>query len=118
MATRVNNMEDVRAIIRETIETYDHLMGERFNGVNATLKVIDDKVTYQNGRLAKTVDRVEKLERLEATHVITCPHRDIIQELREEQIKTMAVKKYLRNWVIVATALVNVIVQLVIFILK
>lgn len=110
--------EGIHNIVDKSIEKYSELVDSKFERIEDLLQNIDRNVTKQNGSVARALDRINKLEHTEALHVVNCPHKDIIQELRDERIKTQAVKKYLRNWVVVATAAVNAIIQLAIYIMK
>lgn len=119
MATRAPDYtKDTYNIVDRAIEKYSELVDVKFDRIEVLLQNIEKNVIKQNGNVAKAMERIGHLERKEETHVINCPHKVVIQTLRDDRIKTMAIRKYLRNWVVAATVLANVLVQIILYVIK
>jgi dihydroorotate dehydrogenase len=79
------------------------------------LEMIDAKLTKQNGSVAETIKRVSSLETDHARREIICPHRETILQLQRHKTELSAIKKYVRNWVLIATGIVNFLIGLIMY---
>ena len=108
----------VKEAINSAITHLSELQQAKMQLIINNLQNIDAKLTKQNGSVADTIKRVAELERASVTHSINCPHAKLIQEIQTRMRELDAVKKSLRNWILIATAIFNSISALIIYLLS
>jgi hypothetical protein len=103
--------------ITDAIRQYADLSEAKNQVIINHLEVIDAKLTKQNGSVADTIKRVNSLETDHARREIICPHRETILQLQRHKTELTAIKKYVRNWVILATGIANALIGLILYFL-
>ena len=101
--------------ITDAIRQYADLSEAKNQVIIRHLETIDAKLTKQNGSVADTIKRVNTLETDHARREIICPHRTTISQLQQYEKEITAVKKYVRNWLILATAIANAVIGLILY---
>jgi hypothetical protein len=107
----------VKEAINSAITHLSELQQAKMQLIINNLQNIDAKLTKQNGSVADTIKRVADLERISVSHSINCPHNQTIQSVSNRIRELDAVKKSLRNWILIATAFFNSIAALIIYLL-
>ncbi|MCE1202913.1 MAG: hypothetical protein LWX09_12545 [Bacteroidia bacterium] len=105
--------QQVKEAINAAIQHFSELQQAKMQLIINNLENIDAKITRQNGTVSDTVKRVSELEKVTTVHALTCPHTQTIMELRARQHELANIKKSVRNWIIIATAIINTLVALI-----
>ncbi len=77
------------------------------------LEGINNHLIRQNGTIADTIKRLASIEGEHARRELICPNRNTINELMKHKHEITTIKKHVRNWVILATAIVNSLIGLI-----
>jgi dihydroorotate dehydrogenase len=107
----------IKEAIENAIRHFSELNDARNQVIINSLDSIDTKLTSQNGSIADALSRVAAVEKDIQMLEIICPHRKTITELVQHKNEIEAIKKYVRNWVILATAIANSAIGTILFIL-
>lgn len=103
--------------IENAIRHFSQLHDAKNQLIIDKLASIDRKLTAQNGSIADNIKRLVAVEKDIGMREILCPHRKTINSLVEHKNELEAVKKHVRNWVILATGISNSIIGTILFIL-
>ncbi len=76
------------------------------------LEGINNHLIRQNGTIADTIKRLASIEGDHARRELICPHRQSINQLLQHKNEITTIKKYVRNWVLIATAIANTLIGL------
>ena len=113
----MTNTQIIKAI-EDAICRFSELADAKNKIILQHLETIDAKVTKQNGSVADTINRVNTLETDHARRELICPHRESINRLLQSHTELNAIKKYIRNWVLVATGIANALIGLILYFLS
>jgi hypothetical protein len=107
----------INEAIHNAIRHFNELSEAKNQVIIQHLENIDAKLTKQNGSVSDTIRRVITLESNHARRELICPHRDTILQLQQHKTELLAIKKYVRNWVILATGIANAVIGLILYFL-
>lgn len=113
----MTNTQILKAI-EDAIRQFSELADAKNKVILQHLETIDAKLTRQNGSVADTINRVNNLETDHARRELICPHRESINRLLQSQTELNAIKRYVRNWVLIATAIANATIGLILYLLS
>ncbi len=101
-----------RQAIEEAIRHFSELSDAKNQLILNRLDTINDHLSKQNGSIASTLRRIAALESEHARRELICPHRQTINKLLLHKSEINTIKKYVRNWVLIATAIANTLIAL------
>lgn len=107
----------IKEAIENAIRHFSELNDAKNQVIINSLDAIDKKLTSQNGSIADAIARVSAVEKDIQVREITCPYRKTISSLLEHKQEHETIKRYVRNWVIIATAIANSAIGTILFLL-